>query len=402
MKKQIYLGMIFLCSTLLFAGCGNGKKQYKEGIELAKEGKYSQAAESMEKAIKENKERAEYYISYGMILNNMGEYQKAIEQFEMAYQDTENTIADKNNKQLFYGEAISYFYLLQYEKSLEFCDKALALEEPDSLDSDILCSKGAILEVLGQQEEALQSYEKAIKENKENWGAYLKKADLKQKQDARDEAVELYQKVFQSAEKEKYEAGFKLVDLYQEAGDEDTSQQILNEILKKKSKDSYVLCQQGRAYQYLGDIEKAVDYYNKALEKKYNEANYYLGMCAMEQEDYAGANEYFQTYLKGDAGEHFGMAYNQLAGCAMEQGDFTTAASYLEEGKLLNDSESQLLIWKNLVVFYEQQGMFKKARKTAREYLALCPQDEEMQKELEFIKTRIKKKKIKKQESSIE
>lgn len=402
MKKQICLGMIFLCSTLLFTGCGNGKKQYKKGIELAREGKYSQAAESMEKAIKDNKERAEYYISYGMILNNMGEYQKAIEQFEMAYQDTENTIADKNNKQLFYGEAISYFHLLQYEKSLEFCDKALALEEPDSLDSDILCSKGAVLEVLGQQEEALQSYEKAIKTNKENWGAYLKKADLKLKQEAKEEALELYQKVFQSAEEEKYEAGFKLVELYQETGEEDTSEQILNEMLQKESKDSYGLCQQGRVYQYKGDKEKAVEYFNKALEKKYNEANYYLGMCAMEQGDYAGAKEYFQTYLKGDAGEHFGMAYNQLAGCAMEQEDFAAAAAYLEEGKLLNDSESQLLIWKNLVVSYEQQGMFKKARKTAKEYLTLCPQDEEMQKELEFIKTRVKKKKVKKQESSIE
>ncbi len=398
MKRKIGLVMLFICSSLLMAGCSSEKKQYNKGVELAQEGKYSQAAEALEKAIAENKDRAEYYISYGMILNNMGEYQKAIEQFEMAYQDTENSIANKNNKQIYYGEAIAYFNLLQYEKSLKCCEEALKLEEPVSLDSDILCSQGAVLEVLGQQEEALQIYEKAIKKDEENWQAYLKKADLKLKLGEQEEVIELYQKVFQSAEKEKYEAGFKLVELYQEAGEEDTSQQILNEMIKKESKDSFILCQQGRAYQHKGDSEKAFEYFNKALEKKYNEANYYLGMYAMEQEEYANAKQYFVTYLEGDADEHFGMAYNQLAGCAMEQGDFVSAVTYLEEGKKLNDSESQLLIWKNLVVAYEKQGMFKKARKTAKEYLSLSPQDEEMQKELEFIKSRIKKKTAKKQE----
>ncbi len=402
MKKRICFGMIILCSILFVGGCGNGKKHYKKGLELAEEGKYSQAAESIEKAIKENSERAEYYISYGNVLNNLGEYQKAIEQFEIAYQDTENTIANKNNKQIFYGEAISYFYLFQYEKCLEYCDKALALTEPASLDSDILCSKGAALEILGQQEEAKASYEKAIKRNKENWGAYLKKADLMLKMKADEDALELYQKVFQSADKEKYEAGFLLYELYQKMGEEDTSEQILNEMIQKESKDSYILCQQGRVYQYKGDFDKAVECFNKALDKKYNEANYYLGMYFMEQKNYTEANQCFLDYLKGGRGEHFGMAYNQLAGCAIEQGDFAGAISYLEEGKLLNDSQSQLLIWKNLVVSYEKQGMFKKARKTAKEYLMLCPQDEEMQKELEFIKTRIKKKKIKKQENSIE
>ena len=399
MKKNAGLLVLFLCGSLFLAGCGNGKKQYNTGIELAQGGKYSQAAKSLEEAIAENPDRAEYYISYGMILNNMGEYQKAIEQFEKAYQDTENSIADENNKQLFFGEAISYFHLLQYEKSLEYCEKALALEEPEDIDSDILCSQGTVLEVLGQQEEALQAYEKAIKEDKENWQAHLKKADFKLKQGEWEEAQEIYQKVFQAGEKEKYEAGFQLYELYQENGEEDASLQILNEMLKKESKDSYILCQMGKAYQYKGDSDKALECFNKALENEYTEANYYLGMHAMAQKDYTSANQYLLAYLEAGGGENSGMAYNQLAGCAMEQGDFAEAVGYLEEGKLLNDSNSQLLIWKNLVVAYEKQGEFKKARKTAKEYLTLCPQDEEMQKELEFIKTRIKKKKAKKQES---
>ena len=60
-------------------------------------GKYEDAGKYLQKAIKENGDRAEYYIAYGMYLNEQGEYDEALKQFKNAYQDTKNTIANVNN-----------------------------------------------------------------------------------------------------------------------------------------------------------------------------------------------------------------------------------------------------------------------------------------------------------------
>ncbi|MBO5484401.1 MAG: tetratricopeptide repeat protein [Lachnospiraceae bacterium] len=386
--------LLALCSSFVLSGCGDGKKSYEKGIRLAQEGNYTEAAQYLEAAIKENKEKAEYYIGYGMILNGMGEYQQAIEQFELAYQDTDNRIANANNKQLFYGEALAYFNLNQYDKSQEYCKKALEFKEPGSMDADILCSQGAVYEVLGEQEKAKEMYQQAIKKDKENWSAYLKKASLEEKLKEWEEAKKDYQLVIKASGQEKYEAYFRLYELCQSQGEEDTSEQILKEITQTKSKDPFVLCQIGRAYQYQGDEEKATEYFQKSLENGYAESEYYLGMNAMSKKDYDGAESYFKAYLKSK-GQFRALAYNQLAGCSIEKGDYAKASEYLDAGLQISDSADRALLWQNQILVYERERFFQKAKKSAKEYLSVYPQDEKMKKELEFIKTRTKQKKRK-------
>lgn len=400
MRKITGLVLLAFCSSLLFSGCGKGDKLYQQGMELAQEGNYQEAAEKLEKALGENKERAEYYIGYGMILNRLGEYETALTQFEKAHQDTENSIANANNKQVFYGEAISYFHLSEYEKSLELCDKALELSEPSSMNADILCSKGIILEVQGDNDGAMEQYGKAVKTDSKNWEAYLKRAALYERQNQWEEAKADYQKVMEGNGREKYDAYFALYELCQKQGEQDTSEQILKEInqTEKKEKDPFVLCQIGKAYQYQGDVEQASQYFQKALEKNYPEAEYYMGMLAMSQKEYSGVKSHMEAYLENGAGEYAAMAYNQLAGCSMEQGDYEKAKEYLETGLKTGYGEQRLPLWKNEVILLEKEGSFRQARKLAKEYLSVCPEDEDMAKELEFIKTRIKKKKTKKQE----
>ena len=129
-------------------------------------GKYEDAGKYLQKATKENGDRAEYYIAYGMYLNEQGEYDEALKQFKNAYQDTKNTIANVNNKQVYLGQAIAYSHLQEYEKALDACDKALELKNTESLNHRIWCSKGVVLEALGRQDEAVKAYQKAVDENK--------------------------------------------------------------------------------------------------------------------------------------------------------------------------------------------------------------------------------------------
>lgn len=57
-------------------GCGKAQKAYKQAVALAENGSYEKAAASFKEAIAENKDKAEYYIDYGMTLNHLGSYKK--------------------------------------------------------------------------------------------------------------------------------------------------------------------------------------------------------------------------------------------------------------------------------------------------------------------------------------
>ena len=94
-KKWALMGI--LCGTMvLLAGCGKAQKAYKQAVALAENGSYVKAAASFKEAIAENKDKAEYYIDYGMTLNHLGSYKKAIKQFEKAYQKVDNKISRQN------------------------------------------------------------------------------------------------------------------------------------------------------------------------------------------------------------------------------------------------------------------------------------------------------------------
>ena len=86
MKK--YLVTALLCgAVLLTSSCGKADSAYKSAVKSMDEGKYEESIESFKSAIKENPEKAEYYIGYGMVLNYEGKYEEAIKEFEKAVQD---------------------------------------------------------------------------------------------------------------------------------------------------------------------------------------------------------------------------------------------------------------------------------------------------------------------------
>ena len=85
MRKQAWLAAVILGCGVLMAGCGAADKSYQKGIQAMQAGKYEDAGKYLKNAIKKNGERAEYYIAYGMYLNEQGEYDEALKQFKNAY-----------------------------------------------------------------------------------------------------------------------------------------------------------------------------------------------------------------------------------------------------------------------------------------------------------------------------
>ncbi len=82
-------------------------------------------------------------------------------------------------------------------------------------------------------------------------------------------------------------------------------------------------------------------------------------------------------------------ALTHLADIAAESGDTEDAAAYYEKAIDVADKSDQQGLRKNLVAFYENAGDFASALKEAKSYVADYPKDTAMQKEYEFLQTRV-------------
>ena len=149
MKKCFCVMALAASLALLLSGCGEAKEAYEKGMALAMGGKYEKSLPYFEKAIKEKKEQTEYYIGYGMALNRLNRYGQAKEEFMKVMQEADNKISKKNNKQLYYGMAVSEYGLGEYGAVEEYCGKALSIEYLDDMDCDILYTR---MTALCQQE----------------------------------------------------------------------------------------------------------------------------------------------------------------------------------------------------------------------------------------------------------
>lgn len=396
--REINLKRGLLVMALLFTamfcqtGCGKADKAYDKAMELAEEGKYQEAAESFETAITHNGDKAEYYIAYGMTLNHMAQYEKAIKQFELAYQEVDNKISRRNNKQLYYGEALAYYGMQQFEDALACCEKALEIEDEPEINGNIYAAMAASQWLSGNSEDALDSYNQLLKNNKKDIQGYLQRGKLYVNTGDAESGLKDFAKAIELDSK-CYEAYFAMHDAYLAGGQEDAARESLEALLKLKAKSAEEKMQLGRAYVLLGEEQEAVSYLEDAVKGKCIEGNYYLGLLQMDKQDYKTAQAYFETYVEAASVVRIADVYNQLAGCMTASGDYETAENYLLEGLELGMTEAYPALLRNQVIVLEKLQDFAAAQEAAELYMQAFPDDGDMKKELAFIKTRITKKK---------
>jgi len=404
-KILVMAGMVF-CMALFSTGCGKGNKEYSKAIELAGSGQYEESLKHFENAIKENNEKAEYYIAYGMALNGAGRYKDASAEFEKAYQDTDNQISGQNNKKLYFGQAMSYYGTNDYEKAAETCDKALAIDQYSYMDEKLVIMKARASEFIGKTDEALEAYNSLAKEK---WTAdvYIARAALYEKLGDIKSAAADYESATKASTK-CYDAYFALYNIYKNdngnvfKNSSKMAEDVINKVTGFKAENAAETMQAGRAYYYKGDYSSALESLEKSSKDGCKGAMYYTGMVYMAQKDYSPAIDQFKEYIKagGDASngndnnsvaQNPGLAeaYNQTAGCYIMLGDYKNAESYIKKGLALGMTEASQMLGKNQVVLYERMNKYKKAAKAARRYLKQFPEDKDMAKELIFINTRI-------------
>lgn len=389
MKKNIKKVMLVVGMALLFTGCGEAKKAYEEGMDLATEGKYEESLSYFEKAIEEEKDKAEYYIGYGMALNRLNRFEEAKEKFKKVMQKADNKISKENNKQIYYGMAISEYGLGEYDSVAKYCEKALEIEYLEDMDCDILYTRMMAFCQQEKWELAKEDCQEMIQREEEYFDAYLALARIERNLGNNDEAVKAYLDVI-AKNKSYYDAYFELYEQYCYSGQEDAANELLDQLLSIKTDKAQNMLVIGRAYYYKKEYDKAKEYLNKAYEGKCRESKYYTGIICAEEKLYEEAIEAFQTYIKENKDNLKVEAYCQLAAIYMEQRDYNKAKNALTKGISYGNSSAIQELKKNQVILLEKQNKYDEALELAAEYLKVYPSDTAMKKEVSFIKTRIK------------
>jgi tetratricopeptide (TPR) repeat protein len=386
MKRLLSIGLCIVLMVVL-SGCGKAGDLYQSGKKSFLSGNYEDAAVSFAAAIEKNPNRGEYYIDYGLTLIKLGKYEEALKEFDKAYVNKEIIIAKRNNKRVFRGKGIAYYYMANYEKALEQFELALKTNELSDLNKDILRYVGSAQMIVGSYDKAVETYTSLIKSEKEDAAEYSNRAlcyrflgDYEKSQKDYDQAIAL--------EPKQYSYYLGKYYLLTERGDTAAAEEVLAKaagIEAKTGEDEYQLA---KVHYYQGDYDNALSELNKSFADGFQEAYYYIGEIYRIKKDYQKAIYYYENYIKG--GNLLSPnAYNQIAVCEMKIGEYEAALNYLEKGSSFRYAGTQKTLLRNEIIAYERLGNYQKSKEKIEEYLSLYPDDEVALKEAAFIDTRL-------------
>lgn len=205
-----------------------------------------------------------YYL--GVVHEAAEKYAKAIQYYKESFafsvdEVTANRISNCYDK------------LGDYDKALEYCDQAIAL---DSTDTSYLYFKARILDNVGRTEEAVKIMDDCIARTPENYSLYFQRGWLREYIGKIDEAIEDY--TMSVTLEPNFAKGYMcrgklyLLEGDRKSANEDFRQTIQIDSIPEEADCSYF------AYYFLGERDKAIETMDKVLEKD-SKANFYDAAC---------------------------------------------------------------------------------------------------------------------------
>jgi tetratricopeptide (TPR) repeat protein len=325
MGRKMRTLLLLLAAALLLAGCG--KKTDSE-------------------AKNQEAKNQEAYRKYGINCIESGEYEKAVDAFQKALDQSRGKVTSMEIDICYYKAEAQYLSgdydgaAATYQALIDYNDDAYSY-----------FLRGCMRFQLGNQEEALSDFGMAVSREKNDRSLY----------------IAIYEAMAAN-------------------GLESEGQYYLHKALDVSGDKADDLMEKGRVYLMLGDTQNAAVTLQKAIEKGSDKANFYLAEAYEALNDSENADKYFQAYL--DAGNANSYELCEVGVLLMNRGDYAHALSYFSTALGLEEVPNKVSILKNMVTAYENQSDFASAKDVLEQYLELVPDDETAQKEMTFLSTR--------------
>lgn len=257
-------------------GIDKDRKAFYELQELADSAFEQTVAKLKAQKIKEPNEQSWAY-DLGVVYERAAKYNKAIAYYKESLEKESNIIT---------ASRISSCYddLGDYDKALEYCDQAIAL---DSVKSDYLYQKANILDNAGRSKEAIRVMGEYIANNPDMAEGYYRRGWFEDHSGNVEEAIEDYTMAITLQPNEAY-AYLNRGVLYRLKGENAKAESDFKQVVRLDSIPEDAECS-FYAYYYLGQKDKAIEILNTILDKD-KKGNCYDAAClysVMEEKEKA-------------------------------------------------------------------------------------------------------------------
>ena len=246
-------------------GIDKDRKAFYELQELADSAFEQTVAKLKVQKIKEPNEQSWAY-DLGVVYERAAKYNKAIAYYKESLEKESNIIT---------ASRISSCYddLGDYDKALEYCDQAIAL---DSVKSDYLYQKANILDNAGRSKEAIRVMGEYIANNPDMAEGYYRRGWFEDHSGNVEEAIEDYTMAITLEPNEAY-AYLNRGVLYRLKGENAKAESDFKQVVRLDSIPEDAECS-FYAYYYLGQKDKAIEVLNTILDKD-KKGNCYDAAC---------------------------------------------------------------------------------------------------------------------------
>lgn len=382
MRQRHVIGLAagVLCLTLL-AGCGSeASKLNEQGLDAYAKGSYAEAVNYFENAIVQDNQNPDYYVNKGMAYLELQDYDSAHSCFDSALR------LNGSCQGAYRGNGIAYMEAGRYEEAMSSFDTALACEAGRASESeyDILLYRGETQVRMGDYDGAVDTYDVLMKAQGASARLYYLRGVAQVKGGDIEGGIEdLNQATAGSTDYNMYlNCYYCLAD----AGEQEAGIQYLKNALTVGDSSTASHKARGAVHYLLGDYSAALAEFEYDKEKADTETLIYMGLCYQAQGDSTGAYEAFSRALAqgGDNAE----VYYQMGMCMFSTQDYEKALEYLDKGLEMGEETHKQEMLYTKAVCYERLERFSEARSGFESYVALYGSNEELDKELAFLRTR--------------
>lgn len=238
----------------------------------------------------------------------------------------------------------------------------------------------------GDTRGAIETYDGLLEYDDENAEAYFLRGSVFLQEGEGKKCISDYNNAVKYAEDD-YQMYIEIYENLAAGGYEENGEKYLDQALEQKKSDSEDYCMQGYIYYLKGDYEQAADLIGRAAEEGYDKALIYQSRVLRAQGDTEAADEAFDKYLSQHPDD--AEALNEAGTIQLNAGDYESALKAFQQAVKADPEGKDQQLQKNLIYAYEYTGDFDTAYDLMKDYIDQYPNDQEAQREYEFLQTRV-------------
>lgn len=293
---------------------------------------------------------------------------------------------DREQEEAYRSEGIAAFKAGDYQTAIEKFDLALEESKGDTseLETDIIYYKAKALVENNDPDSAIAIYDEILEEDPSDSDTWYLRGCASLKAGLIEQADTDFARAVQNAPND-YELTFAVYQAFQDADQQEKADAAIEQALSFEEESEEDLCRKGYICYLLDDTQQANTYLAKAIEEGSDQAVLYQGMIYAQTGQREEAVSMFDRYAEEHADDPEEML--DLAAAAKGGGLYEEAIRYYSALREMEDADGQAVL-KGLIASYEGSGDYETAYTLLEEYLQSWPDDEAAQKEMTFVQTR--------------